>query len=142
MTATIGGDIYVFNNETYNYLFGEAKETSITVVGNKNLPSVKVWDYISVNSSDEWTAGEDWDIEVDGGVMKSRLKQLLLREGKYTNSFKRNILHPNGAVDAGLINNGERLRGKTISVVLRNSATDKVTISTVTISGTLSEKII
>jgi hypothetical protein len=142
LLSFIEGDVYVHRSTDYNELFGTLVDTSVTVIANKDLPAVKVWDYIMVDSNEEWTPDEQWDITVDDGTMKSLLKQLKLREGRYVADFKRSVVHPNGNTDINIINTGQRLRGKTIAVTLRNQSQDKVTISTVTIVGTLSEKVI
>jgi hypothetical protein len=141
MTAYIEGKTHIFNGSSYNTLFGETKVTQVSPVINTDLGTVKVLDYLTVDSDKEWKPSENGDVSVDYGAMESKIRKMRLVEGRYHSNFKRNMLYPNKTLRDNE-NTGERLRGKAAIVTLRTDATTKNAITSVIFGLTLSEKII
>lgn len=159
LVSYVNGDVYIHDsNVLYNYLYGRNVTTTVEVVGNDELLEDKVFDYLTVESDDYWTADQktftgsvvsDSDVSVDNGDMLSVIPVMRKKENNYVAEFGRDFLTPMTVPPSFTTNptkaaykyvNGRRLRGKFIKVRLRNSSTNKVKIFSVIINSTISER--
>lgn len=130
------GLIYTHNtNPVYNNFYGTQYSSEIHVVGNAEPNQVKVYDNISLESTDVFEA---YEITNNQGQLSNLINSdFELYEGKWYATLWKDVNTPN--VTDPLIN-GDSIRDSEILIKLRNSSTGYEKILAVNISQTPSKR--
>ena len=121
----------------------------LTVHFNKFPADVKLFRSIELNSKYIWLPSESGDISIEGYLrtdtnsrekfytkMSSLLKSIHFRnyEGRFLANFRRNMLNKKEVLGGkAALENGDLLRGKSVSIKLRNTQTTENKLKSVTI---------
>lgn len=137
-----GGSLYEHNiNETRNNYYGVQYYSEVWIHANEQPLMVKVFDAIEINSVNQWYCPNNDSIEITRPIqMQSRLVagKFRIQEGIYRADFLRDALNGGSWSRVNLLN-GRQLRGKEMTVKLRNTNTTKSLLETVIINGSLSK---
>ena len=124
---------------------GTTLTSSVKVHCNESAGDVKTFDGISINSNDLWEAPDAGDIRIEPNGkyvngMSSRLKAAKFsnQEGIYNASFLKDMLTQGSTANVADLYNGRDLRGKEITVDIKNTNFIEVVLQYVEISGSIS----
>lgn len=160
--ASIGQTLYSFmagtvwrheSNSTYNYLFGEQRNTSVEYIVNTEALRNKLFMNISIhtdnnrlNKSDDTTNWDITSIEIPSSKMypsgqSSRIKprRMKFKEGVAHAAFLRDLNTPGKSNKDALIN-GRLLIGKTMGITMEHESDEEVNLFSVVVECNFSEK--
>lgn len=143
----LDGKLYVQNsNPIRNNFFGVQYSSLVDIHSNKNPNEVKIYDSISINSTNQWSPNEDGDIEITlPELMQSRLVdgKFKIHEGVYLSEFLRDAIVKDGVggttFDKRQLQYGRFLRGYEIRVRLKNDDTEESNLRLVSIKSNFSQ---
>jgi len=117
---------------TYLDFSNTTRNSSIVRVHSNIEPNIiKLWDSISINSTNQWYPDENGDITISIPIeMKSRIKpgKFKLEEGEYRSEFLKDLLSGYSTYQENNLFNGNELRGYDIYIDLRYEGTDKAVL--------------
>lgn len=138
-----GGALYEHNvNATRNNFYAEQFDSEAWLHCNKDAVVNKVFDSIEINSVNQWAAPDDDSIVIERPIaMQSRLLAGKFRrqEGIYRSEFMRDNLNGGSSPTRNNLFNGRQLRGKEITIKLKNSDTDQTLLESVLIRSSVSK---
>lgn len=137
------GALYEHNtNAVRNNFYGVQYYSEVWVHGTEQPMINKIFDSIEINSDGQWSCPDDDSIEIERPiVMQSRLLpgKFRIQEGIYRADFLRDALNGGAVWTRSYLLNGRQLRGKEITVKLRNTDTGKALLETVIINSSISQ---
>lgn len=139
----VDGEFWLHNNnQIRNNFWGEQFDSEIWIHANEAPSSNKLYDSIEINSRGAWSCPDDDSIEINKpSLMRSRLLsgKFKLQEGIYRSEFLRSALNGVNSFIRNLLFNGKRLRGREMTIKLKNTDTTEAQLETVTVKSTISE---
>lgn len=137
------GALYEHNiGATRNNFYGADYDSEVWVHANKEAVINKVFDSIEINSVGQWSCPDDDSIVIEFPInMQSRLLagKFKRQEGIYRSDFLRDSLNGGSLAVRNNLFNGRQLRGKEMTIKLKNSDTDKAMLESVLIRSSISK---
>jgi len=137
------GALYEHNiNSIRNNFYGDQFDSEVWIHANKEGVVNKIFNSMEINSVNQWSCPDDDSIEIHHPIsMQSRLLSGKFRkqEGIYRVEFMRDSV--NGGLSPTRYNlfNGRQLRGKEITIKLKNSDITQSILESVLISSSISK---
>jgi hypothetical protein len=127
----LNGTLYKHHSTTANRatFYGHKRDVIVDVVTNENPQLVKVFEAIGLHTNGDWTVDEA-KIEADATYTNGMLSELGSArfediEGIQRAAFLRNKYTSSSTASTTDLYNGEKLRGRTMHIILKNTATSE-----------------
>ena len=137
------GELYEHNiNETRNNYFGDQFNSEVWLHSTEQAVFNKIYDSLGINSINQWSCPDDDSIIIERPItMQSRLVlgKFRRQEGVYRAEFMRDSLNGGSTSTRDNLVNGRQLRGKEITVKLKNTDITKTLLESVIIKGSISQ---
>ncbi len=143
MVSFFESQLYLHNsNLLRNNFWGQQFDSEVWIHANESPISNKIFNSIEVNSTNQWDCPDDDSIEINKpSLMRSRLVagRFKLQEGIYRSDFLRNALNKALSFIRNLLINGQILRGREMTIKLKNSGSSESQLETVVVRSSISK---